>query len=156
MFIYSYGYVAGYLKKGEPYTLKYSRSVGVFYPLDLQNYLITYLKNNVNVISVTEKGTIWREVYITVSPIVDNLTSDYLVKVTKEGIDKFKAKYTPQIVMADLTFVDITKGSTIEIIKQEVAAERDKGLPGWAKDALVMGGITVGVIVVTLALIKKA
>lgn len=156
MLYFSYGYVAGYLKKNEPYTIKYSRSIGIFYPIDLQNYLVTYLRNNVNVISITEKGTIWREVYITVIPIVDNLTSDYLVKVTKDGIDKFKAKYTPQIVMADLTFVDVTKGSTVETIKQEVAAEREVGLPGWAKDALVMGGITVGVIVVTLALIKKA
>lgn len=155
MLNYSYGYVAGYLKKGEPYTLKYSCSVGVFYHTDLQSYLSTYLRNNVNVLSVTG-GPIYKFAYITVIPIVDNITSDYLVKIIKDGTDKFNAKYTPQFLMSTLTFVDITKGSTVEIIKQEVATEKEAGLPGWAKDALIIGGITVGAIVITLALIKRA
>lgn len=147
-----YGYVSGNLVQGQPYTLKFTDSPGVFNNKEFENYIKWYISKSANFISMTITGFIPpKPVYITIVPVVDNLTSDYIIDVFNKGIDLFRKQYTPEWAISKLTFVDIVPGTGTETIKKE----EEKGLPTWGKDLAIIGGITVVAAVVVLAIIKK-
>lgn len=153
----SLGYVTGNLTKGLPYTFKFSTTVGVWYDKDFQNYLRHYIQNSARLLTYIKKTPIFAKhnVYITIIPIVDNLTSDYFVKIVNEAVNKFRARYAPEFVMSRLVFIDSFKGQITEAIRLEEEEERQKGLPKWAKDLAIIGGVVIVAGVAINALIKR-
>lgn len=148
-----YGYVSGNLIKGQPYTLKFSASAGVFNNKEFEAYIKWYISKSANFVSMTITGFLPpKPVYITIVPIVDNLTSDYIIDIFNKGIDLFRKKYTPEWAISKLTYVDITTGTGTEVIKKEI--EEGK-LPAWGKDLAIIGGITVVTAIAIMSIIKK-
>lgn len=147
-----YGYISGYLVPEQLYTLKYTRSLGFFYLDEFETYLKWYIQKSANLISIIKSGEFPEKIYITINPIVKNLTSDYIVKTIGEGIEKFRNKYTPIFAESNLSFVDILKGSGEEVKKKETEESK---LPGWAKQLAIIAGVVVVGAVAIKSLIKK-
>lgn len=147
-----YGYISGDLIKGQPYTLKYTRSLGFFYYDEFETYLKWYIQNNATLVSIIKKGAFPEDVYITIIPVVDNLTSSGIVNVINSGVNLFRKKYSPDWSISTFTFVDIISGAGVEVITKE---GKEAGLPAWGKDLAIIGGITIVAAVAIMAIVKK-
>lgn len=147
------GYISGYLTKGQPYTLKFSASAGLFDNKAFEEHIKWYIQNSANFISMLVTEFLPpKPVYITIVPVVDNLTSAYLIDIFNAGIDSFRGKYTPKWSISNLTFIDITGGTGTEVVQKERVSI---ALPAWGKDlAIIAGVVLIGAVAVT-TLIKK-
>jgi len=145
-----------YLKKDNLYTIKYKCGWGWLRLADLSQFLRKCLsedKKIARVINVAETGLFTRDLYISVIPY-KNLKLINFISYLNSCLSKFSKQSIAQkiFVFPYCHYADIVEGDLISMKKKE---KEEKGLPAWAEDLALIGGLTAIGIVAVKTLIEK-